>query len=44
VKTVNEKDMKDEFSVVDIRSIPDDQLDDLFGGIGIATPLTKIGP
>jgi hypothetical protein len=37
-------DRTDEFSVIDIRSIPDDQLDDLFGGTGLAQPLSKIAP
>jgi hypothetical protein len=38
------EDRTEEFSVVDIRSIPDDQLDDLFGGGGVARPLSKIAP
>jgi hypothetical protein len=37
-------DRKDGFSVIDIRSIPDDELDDLFGGFGLVTPLQKIAP
>jgi hypothetical protein len=28
----------DRFQAVDIRSIPDDQLDDIIGGSGIAAP------
>jgi hypothetical protein len=32
-----------EFELVDIRSISDDQLDDLFGGNAAAQPSIKVG-
>jgi hypothetical protein len=39
------QDQESKFAVVDIREIPDDQLEDLFGGAATGvSPNLKIGP